>query len=288
MAQSSREIRRRIQSVTNTQQITKAMEMIAAAKLRKAQERVEKSRPYLARLRDTTNRMLEAMRLEGSALPRVAGSFSGSSCLIVVTADRGLAGGYNANVLRQAEELLRENPATQLLLIGRKARDFFRRRDVPYLAEYVGMGDTLSFREAQDIGALVSQFMEGELFTGVSILYTEFLNTVSQRVCHKRILPFEPDATDKQKGITPLTWYEPSLLAVLESLLPLYLRTTIFQALLEAHASEQGARMNAMHSATDNAGELIKSLNLSYNRARQAAITTEISEIVGGAEALQA
>lgn len=291
MAQSTRDIKRRIQSVQNTQQITKAMEMIAAAKLRKAQARVEKTRPYLDRIEHTVGRILDAARQEGEELPQIAQAREGNRhCLVVVTADRGLAGGYNANILRRAEQFLKENPDTQMIVVGRKGRDYFRRREQAFLAEYVNIGDEIDFRQAQEIGQVIQEFYLGDLFDTVSILYTKFINSVTHRITLEKILPFEQKATEdgqKNSGPKALYRYEPSISGVLSTMLPLFIDTAIYQALADANASEQGSRMSAMRNATDNAGEMIKALTLSFNRARQAAITTEISEIVGGAEALR-
>ena len=290
VAQSTRDIKRRMQTVDNTRQITKAMEMIAAAKLRKAQERVERSRPYLERLEDTVGRVVEAARREGEELPVMARQREGQRrCLIVVTADRGLAGGYNANVLRRAEQYLKDHPDVQLVLVGSKARDYFRRRQRQYLAEYVNLGDNVGFRQAQDISQVIEEFYANELFDRVDIVFNYFVNSVSQRVTLRQVLPIAEPAKSKEKKSGPQALYrfEPSFSGVLNTLVPQYVETAVFQSLLEANASEQGARMSAMRSATDNATDLIKQLTLSFNRARQAAITTELSEIVGGAEALQ-
>ncbi len=290
MAQSGRDLKRRMQTVKNTQQITKAMEMIAASKLRRAQERVERSRPYRKRLEQSLGRALRAASAAGEEVPSIVRSNDGErACLIVVTSDRGLAGGYNANILRQAEEFLREHEDVQMVLVGRKARDYFRRLDKPFLADYVYLGDKPNFNQAQEISQVVQEFYRNDLFDKVVILYTHFVSTVIHKTEMQQILPLtelEAEKTPVARGVQPLYLYEPSVGDVLQTLVPLYVDTVVFQALLEAQASEQGSRMNAMHSASDNAGELLEQLSLSFNRARQSAITTEISEIVGGAEAL--
>ncbi len=290
MAQSTRDIKRRMQSIDSTRQITKAMEMIASTKLRKAQKRVEQSRPYLERLEDTLSRVTQAARKEGDELPIMAQQRSGDRrCLVIVTADRGLAGGYNANILRRADQYLREHDDVQLILIGRKARDYYRRRNRRFLAEYVNIGEDVDFRQAQEVSSVIEEFFANELFDRVDIVFNYFINSVSQRVKIRQILPIpEPqEEAEVKHGPKALYWFEPSFSGVLNTLVPQYVETCVFQSLLEATASEQGARMSAMRSATDNATDLIKQLTLSFNRARQAAITTEISEIVGGAEALQ-
>ncbi|NLY11605.1 MAG: ATP synthase F1 subunit gamma [Firmicutes bacterium] len=287
MAQSVRDIKRRIQSVENTQQITKAMEMIAAAKLRKVQEQVLKGRPYLDRLSTSLSRILSRAAKDGSELPAIAAKKEGDRrCLIVITSDRGLAGGYNANIIREADNYLSDNPDTQLILIGRKARDYYRRTNHSFLAEYVGIGERVGFRQAQEIGETVQDFYLHDLFDRVDILYTRFVNSAVHRITLSQILPLE-ESQEEANGLEAVFFYEPSIQSVLQAMVPLYIDTVLFQAMVEASASEQGARMMAMKNATDNAGELIRELNLSYNKARQASITTEIAEIVGGAEALK-
>lgn len=289
MADSSRDIKRRIQSVTNTQQITKAMEMIAAVKLRRAQERVERSRPYRSKVEKSLARVLQASIEQGDSVPRIAIPTDGKKrCLVVISSDRGLAGGYNANILRQAQSYLARHPNTQLVLVGRKARDFFRRQEQRYLADYVNLGDAIRFAQGKEISRTVQDFYGEGLFDHVELLYTQFVSSVVQRPVFTQVLPLQLDEKpEQQKGCQPSYWFAPSPTEVLGSLVPLFVDVAVYQALLEASASEQGARMNAMHSATDNASEIIEGLNLSFNRARQAAITKEISEIVGGAEALK-
>lgn len=290
MAQSSRDIKRRIASVTSTQQITKAMEMIAAAKLRKAQETVISTRPYSERLSNSLAIVLDVAEKSGETLPEIAETRPGNKhCLLVFTSDRGLAGGYNASIIRHAEAFLQEHPETDMVIVGRKARDHFRRRNQTFLAEFVGLGDDPTLTQAQDIAQVIFDFYEHKLFDRVTILYTEFINTVTHRVVLKDVLPIVSEDLPEGhlEGPTPLYLFEPSVNSVLETLIPLYLQAAVYHSLMEAKASELGARMNAMRNATDNAGELIEELNLTYNRARQAQITKEIAEIVGGADALQ-
>lgn len=290
MAQSSRDIKRRIASITSTQQITRAMEMVAAAKLRRAQESVLGTRPYYERLTNSLSTALGAAEQSGEDLPEILQNRIGERhCLVVLTSDRGLAGGYNAALIRRAEEFMREHPETELVLVGRKARDHFRRRNITALAEFVGFGDKADLRQATDIGQVVFDFYKHDLFDRVTILYTEFVNTVTHRVALRNVLPLTDELTKVERsGPEPLYMYEPSISAVLEALIPLYVNAAVYQSLNEAKASELAARMNAMRNATENAEELIQELTLSYNRARQAQITKEIAEIVGGADALQA
>lgn len=288
MAQSSRDIKRRMNSVSSTQQITRAMEMVAAAKLRRAGETVVSTRPYYERLTSSLALVRSALQQEGEELPEIAQSREGNRhCLVVLTSDRGLAGGYNAAILRRAEAFLQEHPGTEMVIVGRKARDYFRRQGITALAEFVGLGDEPSARTSSDIGSIILDFYRHGMFDKVAILYTKFVNTVSQRVTLRPLLPIpEQVQAAEQSGPQNVYIFEPSLRTVLEGLIPLYVNAAIYQALVESKTSEHAARMNAMRSATDNAEELLRELNLTYNRARQAQITKEIAEIVGGADAL--
>lgn len=290
MAQSSRDIKRRIASITSTQQITRAMEMIAAAKLRRGQQLVLNTRPYSERLQNSLNTVLRSLQESGAELPWETNA-GHRHCLLVFTSDRGLAGGYNAAIIRRAEAFLREHPTTQMVIVGRKARDHFRRRQQTFLAEFVNLGDNPDPRQGQDIAQVIFDFYLHGLFDKITILYTKFINTVTHRVTVRTVLPLVPErmiaADGDEHGLESLYLFEPSPEAVLESLIPLYFQAAVYESLIEAKASELGARMAAMRNATDNAGELIRELNLTYNRARQAQITREIAEIVGGADALE-
>lgn len=289
MAQSGREIQRRINTVKNTQQITRAMEMIAAAKLRRAQERVENSRPYRYKLAASLGRVFQGAHSIEETLPKlVQPTDKKIGCLVVIGSDRGLSGGYNANIIRQAEEYIKTNPDTYLILIGKRIRDHFRRKGQDFLADFVYLGDYPTLHQAQEISRLIQDFYLHDLFDHVSILYTKFVSSMIHRVTLEQILPLEGQEFEKdaKNGPEAMYLYEPSVFDVLDAMVPLYLDTVIYQSLLEAGASQQGAAMTAMRSATDNAGELLEELNLSFNRIRQGAITTEITEIVGGAEAL--
>ncbi len=290
MAQSSREIKRRIASISSTQQITSAMEMIAAAKLRRGQELVLNARPYFVGLQNSLGLILHTLQAEGMELPRMT-SGDGGHCLLVFTSDRGLAGGYNAAIIRRAEAFLQANPATQMVIVGRKARDHFRRRQQTFLAEFVNLGDNPTLGQGGEIAQVIWDFYEHGLFEKVTILYTKFINTVIHRVTLRTVLPVPveqgPSKREVGDGLNSLYLFEPSPEAVLKSLVPLYFQAAVYESLVEAKASELGARMAAMRNATDNAGELIRELNITYNRARQAQITREIAEIVGGADALE-
>jgi len=288
MARTSREIKRRIASISSTQQITKAMEMVAAAKLRKVQDKVTGTRPYYDRLARSLGVVLAAAERTGLELPAAAQARRGERhCLIVLSSDRGLAGGYNASILRRTESFLAEHPQTEMVLVGRKARDYFRRRNRTALAEFVGLGDEPQAKQAANIGGVVLDFYLHGMFDHVTVLYTQFVSTMTQRVTLRPVLPV-PRREVEQSGPEPVYLFEPSAQAVLEGLIPLYVNAAVYQSLIEAKASEMAARMNAMGQATDNAEELITELNKTYHRMRQAQITKEIAEIVGGADALQA
>ncbi|HWJ02618.1 MAG TPA: ATP synthase F1 subunit gamma [Verrucomicrobiae bacterium] len=280
---SVRDIRRRIRSVKSTQQITKAMKMVAAAKLRKAQEKVIAARPFARQLQDVLARLGQAASdarhplLEVREVKNIA--------YVVVSADRGLCGGYNANIIRMGNNAIKEAsvPAT-VVAVGRKGRDFFNRTGVDIANEFVGLGDSPNFVQAKEIAAEVVRLYTEKQVDEVHLIYTEFVSAINQRPVHVKLLPLKtPEQTTKSKG---LYLFEPSAEEILETLLPKYVETLLFRALLEAKASELGAKMTAMGSATDNAKEMIDRLTLQMNRARQAAITKEISEIVGGAAAL--
>jgi F-type H+-transporting ATPase subunit gamma len=281
--QGTRDIKRRISSVKSTQQITRAMEMVAAAKLRRAQANLVSARPYAAKLEETISRIVvrDIDDVHPLTLPR-----EGGPAYLVLSADRGLSGPYNANLLRFAWEKVNENPGP-IAAVGRKARDFFRRREREIVAEFSLQGDEPNYHDAIRIAdPLLSYFQEG-VFGSLYMIYTEFISPLQQK---PRLVPLLPVVTpqEESKGqAQALYLYEPSPAAVLEGLLPRYFRNQVFHALLEAKASEHGARMIAMKSATDNADEMIDKLTLSFNRARQASITQEILEVVNGAQALR-
>ncbi|WP_206811210.1 ATP synthase F1 subunit gamma [Paradesulfitobacterium ferrireducens] len=277
-----RDIRRRIRSVRNMQQITKAMKMVAAAKLRKAQEKVVSARPYARQLQEILARLAQAQvdvthpLLDRRPVQKVG--------YVLITSDRGLCGGFNANLIRMTSGILAEqSKGTGLVTVGRKGRDFFRRGKVEIINEFTGLGDDPSFLQAQQIaGEVMSRYQKGE-FDEVYLVYTEFITAIQQKPTLMKVLPIEqPEGKLGRQYI-----FEPSPEEILARLLPKYVETVIFRTLLESKASEQGARMTAMGSATDNAKEMIDRLTLQMNRARQAAITKEISEIVGGAAALE-
>jgi F-type H+-transporting ATPase subunit gamma len=283
---STIDIRRRIRSVKNTQQITKAMKMVAAAKLRRAQERMFAARPYAAALREvlssvatrvdvTAHRLLQAREAERNVL------------VIPITADRGLCGAFNSNVIRATMNFLKEKnfEAVQLLPIGRKANDFFKRRTIPIRRQALQVFQALSLNTAQEIGKdFIEDFISGEI-DAVYVIYNEFKSLIAQQVRVVRLLPLERSWDEVQNVVDYL--YEPSPAAILEDILPKHIEFQLYRFLLESAAAEQGARMTAMEAATKNASDMISHLTLTYNRIRQAAITKEIIEIVSGAAAAQ-
>ncbi|MEG6522858.1 ATP synthase F1 subunit gamma [Desulfotomaculum sp. 1211_IL3151] len=281
---SAQDIRRRIKSVKNTQQITKAMKMVAAAKLRRSQEAVTSARPFALKIKEVLSRVAAASG--GASHPLLEVREIKTTAYVVISADRGLCGGYNANVLRKASGEVGDINNTSIVAVGRKSRDYFNRRGYAMSASFVQLGESIQFSQAKEIANFVmDKYMAGE-FDEVRLIFSEFVNVLTQRPVTVKLLPVETPA-EESKGPKMEYIYEPSAEAVLSELLPTYVESTVFRAMLEAKAGEQGARMTAMDSATNNAKDMINKLTLSLNRARQAAITKEISEIVGGAAALE-
>ncbi|MDR1320054.1 MAG: F0F1 ATP synthase subunit gamma [Gracilibacteraceae bacterium] len=278
-----RDIRRRIRSVANMQQITKAMKMVAASKLRRAQEKVVASRPYAERLQA----MLARLVASGGDLshPLLDKRPVKNIGYVLVSSDKGLCGGFNANLIRVArEELAAEDGAARsLIVVGQKGLEFFRRRSVDIRARFTGMGDSPDFASARRIAAQVTELYQNGALDEVYVIYAAFVSVLNQTPTVVKLLPVEP-AAESGAGEYII---EPSPAVMLDLLLPGYIESRLFNALLESKASELGAKMTAMDSATENAKEMIDKLTLAMNRARQAAITTEITEIVGGAAALE-
>ena len=285
-----RAIRKRIGSVKSTQQITKAMKMVSAAKLKRAQEAIVAARPYAGKMREVV--LAVAARAGRDAHPLLTPRETKKIALLVVTSDRGLCGGFNSNLLRAANRFLREDGAkveeVALFTVGRKARDFFRRRQVPMRKEYLNVLGTLSYRHAEQMANDLVEGFLAEEFDEVVVAFNEFRSAISQAVRMEILFPvaFEP-AGEQEAGEGIDFLYEPSRQEILATLLPKYVESQIFRVLLESVAGEHGARMTAMDSATNNAVEMISRLTLQMNRARQAAITKELMEIIGGAEALK-
>jgi F-type H+-transporting ATPase subunit gamma len=287
---SLRDIRKRIRSVKSTQQITKAMKMVAAAKLRKAQEAIMAARPYAQSLDQMIADL--AARSEGLAHPLLVSRPVKNAELLVLTSDRGLAGGFNSNVIRRASRFLYENAKTmesvRLTTIGRKGHDFFRRRQSNIRKDYAGLYSKVGFRTAAQIAEeLTAAYLDGEV-DAVYLTYNEFVSAISQRVVLTQLLPLQALGGEAQGKAASVDFkYEPDRQAVLDRLVPQALAIKVYRALLESVAAEHGARMSAMENATSNASDMIGRLTLFYNRTRQAAITKELMEIVSGAEALK-
>ncbi|MFF2912271.1 ATP synthase F1 subunit gamma [Paenibacillus sp. NPDC057934] len=287
MARSMRDIKRQIKSVKNTRQITKAMEMVAASKLRKAQEKAEAARPYSEKLKEVVSSI--ASGTEGIQHPMLVTRPVKKTGYLIVTSDRGLAGGYNANILRKVTMLIAERHKSKdeyvLFVIGRKGRDFLRRREYPIIETVTELSDTPKFADIKSIAnSAVQKFVDGE-FDELYVCYSRFVNAITQVPTVDRLLPMETVGNEGHHGASANYEYEPSPMGVLEVLLPKYAETLIYSAILDGKASELGAKMTAMGSATKNASKMIGDLTLTYNRARQAAITQEITEIVAGANA---
>jgi F-type H+-transporting ATPase subunit gamma len=283
---SLKAIRKRIASVRNTQKITKAMKMVSAAKLRRAQEAATAARPYAQKLTELLEGIAGAASDESHPLLRVSESVERVH-LVVVTGDRGLCGAYNSAILRQAEAVLRREPrsAVDLTVVGRKGVEYFRRRSVPVAERHVQIGAP-SIDLAREIAHNVAAaFADGKV-DRVELLYSAFRSALSQVPTLETLLPVRAEAAEGAPS--PVEYLmEPDRASLLDRLLPQYVEVRIYRALLEAAASEHGARMTAMDSATSNAAKMIFNLTLAMNRARQAAITKELMEIVSGAEALK-
>ena len=283
---STIDLRRRIRSVKNTQQITKAMKMVAAAKLRRAQERMFAARPYAAALREVLASV--GRRVDVSKHPLLQQREQENKVLLlIVTADRGLCGAFNTNVIRAAQNAIAEKGwrEVHLLPIGRKANDFFKRRPIPIRRQATHVFQALSLDTAREIAkSLIEDFTSGE-FDAVYVLYNEFKSIIAQRVTLERLLPLEQPRETPDTGTEIEYLFEPGPEEILNELLPKHIEFQLYRVLLESAAAEQGARMTAMESATKNASEMIDHLTLTFNRIRQASITKEIIEIVSGAAA---
>lgn len=282
---SAREIRRRIRTVKNIEQITAAMKMVASVQMRKAQQRVEAARPYAEMMQLLMNRLsASAGDIEDPLLERREGNRLG---LILFTADRGLCGSYNVNLIRKANEALRghDPEEVRLILIGRKGAQYFRRRSYPIVYTGDMRTDEVDQTEIRRVAQTARTLFLNNEVDEVRMVYARFQSAISQRPIDAPLLPIIPP--EEVEGPELEYIFEPEPEVLLANLLPRYVNTQIFQAMAEAAASEHGARMTSMSNATKNAGEMIQRLTLALNRARQAAITKEISEIMGGVEALK-
>ncbi len=282
---SIRDLRRRIKSIKNTQQITKAMKAVSAAKMRRAQDDVVAARPYAKRLIDVLGRVGAASK--GVKHPLLEVREPKKVAFVVITADRGLCGAFNSNILRRASRELEGFSDPLLICIGRKSLDYFRRRKYNVVQNYVGLGEEIHPSQAKEIAEyIIRQYSEGE-FDAVYVVYSEFINVLTQSPVTVKLLPAEPPEAKEEHTLEVEYIYEPSAEEVLSALLPKYVINTVFQGLLESKAGEHSSRMTAMDNATKNAAEMIDKFTLTMNRIRQDAITREITEIVGGAAALE-
>lgn len=296
-----KEVRKRIASVSNTQKITGAMKMVAGARLTRAQNRILALRPYAVRTHDVLEDVTRAASLraaEGGEVdhPLLAKREERRILLLVITSDRGLCGAFNANILRRAETIWRDaeraGKEVQIAVIGRKGRDYFKRRNAPLFHVFDGVWESLNLQQARRVATKVLRpYAAGEV-DALYLVYNEFKSAMTQQVVAEPLFPLPPaarasnesEATDWERDREYL--FEPDKETLLEVLVPMYIEVSLLRALLESMASELGARMTAMDAATNNAKEMIGKLKLQYNRARQAAITTELMEIIGGSEAL--
>jgi len=287
---SLKDIKKRIGSVKNTQQITKAMKMVAAAKLRRAQEAAVSARPYAEKLQAVMSNL--AQREEADAHPLLSQRGTERALVVLMTADRGLCGGFNANVSKEAERFIRNNEqgfdAIDLMIIGRKGRDFLKNRVGDHITKvHENITTDATYKTAQLIAQEVVADYSKEKYDAVYVLYNAFQSAIVQNVTLEQVLPIEPKETDAEAADAIDYIYEPDKGGVLAEILPKMVEVQLFRGLLESNASEQGARMSSMDSASRNAAEMIDKLTLQYNRARQAAITKELMEIISGAESIK-
>ena len=295
---STREVRRRIRSVKNMAQITRAMQMVASSKMRRAQERVQQSRPYSEQIKELVSRLANATGEDiGEGVALLKERPVRNIGYVLITPDRGLSGALPSNINRRALLSVREEqerlteggaqrPGLQFVAVGRKGRDFVIRSQLPMLAEFTNYGDRPSLSDASAIAQVaVDAFLNGDVDI-VYLVYAKFVNTVTQQPTAVQLLPVQPPQgqNDEQKTVEYI--YEPDARTIFEALLPRYVDVLVYQALLETIASFYSAQMVAMKNATDNANELVQDLTLAYNKARQASITTQILEVVSGANAL--
>jgi F-type H+-transporting ATPase subunit gamma len=280
-----RDIQRRIRSVQSTQKITRAMKLVAAAKLRRAQERILAARPYANKMSELLGNLVSGS--EDAVHPLLEQREGPRRQIVIITADKGLAGAFNSNILRRAMELIRESSAADLTLVvvGRKARDFYRRRPYSIKRDMVGFWDRLAYSHACELADFFMQeYLAGEV-DEVWLLYNEFRSVALQRPVRVQLLPIPRTERGETESVDYI--YEPGPEEILGELLPRHVRMQVYRALMESLAGEYGARMTAMEAATTNAKEMIEVLTIQYNKARQEKITKELLDIVGGAEALK-
>jgi len=284
------DMRRRIKSVKNTQQITKAMKMVAAAKLKRAQDRVTASRPFAQKMSEVLTG-LSAKVADEISHPLLDPRGDEKYLVVLVSADKGLAGAFNANIIKATQAFLKENASksAEMVAVGRKGRDFFKRRTIELTDEYIGLTGSgqVNHQDALDIARkIIQKFTEDTTIDKVFLVYTEFRTVLSQKPVIEQVLPVPATANETENPSQAEYIYEQPAADIFGKLLPKQVETQLYKAMLESVASEQGSRMTAMDSASKNAGELIDTLTLNMNRIRQAAITKEIIEVVSGAAAL--
>ncbi len=294
---STREVRRRIRATKNMAQVTKSMQMVASSKMRRAQERVQQARPYAEQIRAFVSRLANATGDDlGEGVALLKQRPVRHIGMLVITPDRGLCGALPSNINRRAMTTVREQqdklaqqgerPDTEFIAVGRKVRDFIVRTDQRMIAEFVNYGDKPTLSDASAIAQVaVDAFLKGEVDV-VFLVYAKFVNAITQQPIAVQLLPVQPPAEEANERKTIEYIYEPDARSIFEALLPRYVDVQVYQAMLEAVASEQSAKFTAMKNATDNANELIDDLTLAYNKARQTSITTQILEVVAGAAAL--
>ena len=288
------DIRKRITSVKSTQKITKAMKMVAAAKLRKAQENAEKGRPYSEKMNNIILNLSNGISDIESAPKLLVGTGEEKVHLcVVLTADRGLCGGFNTNIIKKSkayfEKILAEGKTLKIIAVGSKGYDQLKRQYKNYIIENISFKDSknVNYFDAAKVGNIIIEKFEKKEFDVCAIFYNKFKNVITQIPQEQQIIPLNPDSKEDKENISDSSYeYEPDEDEILSNLLPKNISTQIFKAMLENSASEQGSRMTAMDNATRNAGELVDKLTIEYNRSRQAAITKELIEIISGAESL--
>ncbi len=286
----ARDIKRKIKSVNSTRQITKAMELVSTAKLKANRRRFDSTKPFFDKTFNTINDIFKNEKSLNH--PMVNPREVKSSLIIMITGDRGLCGGYNVNILRETERLMSGLKDVKLITVGKKAKDYFSRRNYDITQSFEGISEKPDKKDAKAISDKAIEMFRNEEVDEIYIVSTEMVSTISQVAGHIKLVPMSfdsvQDTEDKveESKRRNLTTYSPSAEAVLDTIIPMYVNSTILGALIESSCAEQAARRNAMENASDNAKEMIDSLSLTYNQARQAAITQEITEIVGGASAL--
>jgi len=280
------DVKQRIKSVKSTEQITKAMKLVAASKLRKAQEAILTARPYAVKLMDVMNHL--AARCNNDMHPLLENREGKKTLLLVVTADRGLCGAFNSNIVKKASQIIKSNPEHEfsLILAGKKGADYFQNRPHKVQEKLIGWTREFDYMQAAKIGESLAQLFIDKVVDKIYVVYNEFKSVMQQEVIQEQLLPIVPETL--QETGEPVNYiYEPDEETLLEDILKRYMAVEVYRAFLESTASEHGARMTAMDSASRNAKEMIGDLTLFYNRTRQAAITKELIEVVNGAEALK-